>query len=202
MAIFAMSISTYAANVSVTLINDQTIEGKLISYSDTSLVLEPIFYKTKQQIELKPDIVRYFKISGIGIFSVMDGKFVPSKKTQAKLEQKQINQESLHAANPNEIIAKAFKSTGGISMGIGIPSLLVGGILIGVGNSGVDTKGSAAEIAARTKSKAACAAAGYVLMPMGAALTIVGIPLYVHGQRIAELHLNYTGNGAGIAMFF
>jgi hypothetical protein len=51
-----------------------------------------------------------------------------------------------------------------------------------------------------TKNK--CAAAGYVLMPFGAAWTVVGIPLYVKGKYIAELNFNYTGNGAGIAMNF
>jgi hypothetical protein len=37
---------------------------------------------------------------------------------------------------------------------------------------------------------------------MGAALTIVGIPLNVHGKRIAEMNINYTGNGAGLSFNF
>lgn len=201
-AIFALLSSVHATNVSVMFTNGQTIDGKLISYSDTSLVMEPTFYQTKKQIEVKPERVRYFKISGVGDFFVQDGKFVPSDKTKAKLEKKQINQESLLASNPNEVIAKAFKSTGGICIGIGVPSLIVGGILVGVGNSGVDTNGKAADVAAKAKTKAACAAAGYVLMPMGAALTIVGIPLHAHGKRIGELNVNYTGNGAGVSFNF
>ncbi len=37
---------------------------------------------------------------------------------------------------------------------------------------------------------------------MGAALTIVGIPLYVHGKRLGELSVKYEGIGAGITMNF
>jgi hypothetical protein len=43
---------------------------------------------------------------------------------------------------------------------------------------------------------------GYILTPMGAALTIVGIPLYVHGKKMLQLDIQYTGNGAGVALNF
>lgn len=198
----AVSFATYAANVSVRLINDKTIEGKLISYSDTSLVMEPIFYHKKQQIELKPEIVRYFNISGVGNFSVRDGKFVPSKQTQAKMEKKQINLESPLAANPNEVIAKALKSTGATAIGFGIPSLIAGTFLIAYGKIGIINIPKTPAEVNTNDTKAKCATAGFVLMPFGAALTIVGIPLYVHGKRIAELNFNYTGNGAGVAVNF
>lgn len=201
-AIFALSISAYAANVSVTLTTGQTIEGKLVSYNDTLLIMVPSFYQTKQQVEVTPERVHHFKISGVGSFFVQDGKFVPSEKTTAKLEKKQINQESLNAANPNEVISKAFKSTGGVCVGVGIPSLFVGTILVAYGNTGlVDAPKTQADID-KNASKGKCASAGYVLMPMGAALTIVGIPLHVHGKRIGELNVNYTGNGAGVSFNF
>ena len=37
--------------------------------------------------------------------------------------------------------------------------------------------------------------AGYLLTGAGAALTIVGIPLYCYGKRIMTMEVNYTGNG-------
>lgn len=43
--------------------------------------------------------------------------------------------------------------------------------------------------------------AGYILMPMGGALTVVGIPLYIKGNKMT-MNVNYTGNGAGIAFNF
>ena len=58
------------------------------------------------------------------------------------------------------------------------------------------------EDAEKNATKGKCATAGCVLLPMGAALTIVGIPLNVHGKRIAEMNINYTGNGAGLSFNF
>ena len=44
--------------------------------------------------------------------------------------------------------------------------------------------------------------AGCILLPVGASLTIVGIPLYAHGKKIINMNFNYTGNGVGLAMEF
>ena len=207
MVILTVSVSAFAATVNVTFTNGKTLEGDLISYNDTSLIMEPKYDQTKQ-IEIKPGRVRYFTASGIGRFIVEDGKFIPDTHTQARMEKQRIDQEAHvklvkeRAANPNKVIGNALKSTGGLCMGIGIPSLVVGTILVAIGNSNTNMNGKPAEIAAITQSKANCATAGYVLMPFGAALTIVGIPLYVHGNRIAEMNINYTGNGAGISVNF
>jgi len=40
----------------------------------------------------------------------------------------------------------------------------------------------------------------YYLLPIGASLTIVGIPIYVEGKKIMDLNFGYTGNGLGVTM--
>ena len=201
-ALFALTATAFAATVTVSLKSSQTIDGSLISYDDTTLVLIPAYYNSGQELKLIPERVRYFSISGIGRFDVVDGKFVPSAKAQAKLNALQEKKRTLAAANPNEVVAKAFKSSGGVCLGIGVPSLLVGTILVAYGNTGLVTMPKNVEEAEKNATKARCSAAGYVFLPMGAALTIVGIPLRVHGKRIGELNVNYTGNGAGMSFNF
>ena len=201
-AIFALAISAFAATVTVSLKSNQTIEGSLVSYDDTTLVLIPAYYNSGKELKLIPERVRYFSISGIGRFEVVDGKFVPSAKAQAKLDALKEKQRTIGAANPNEVVAKAFKSTGGVCLGLGVPSLLVGTILVAYGNTGLVSMPKTTEDAEKNATKAKCSTAGCVLLPMGAALTIVGIPLRVHGKRIGELNVNYTGNGAGMSFNF
>ena len=43
---------------------------------------------------------------------------------------------------------------------------------------------------------------GYVLTPLGAALTIVGIPLYVKGNKIMQMDVKCSGNAAGLTLNF
>ena len=133
---------------------------------------------------------------------------MPDAKAQAKLEKTRGEREahaklvSERAANPNLVIGNALKKTGNVCMGIGIPSVLVGTILVAYGNTGlVDVPKTQADID-KNLAKGRCSTAGCVLLPMGAALTIVGIPLNVHGKRIAEMNINYTGNGAGLSFNF
>ena len=204
MAFVATTFSALAATVTVTFNNGQNMEGQLVNLTDTTLVLRAYYAATgDKEITILPERVKYFHISGIGRYNVEEGKFVPDAKAQAKLEKTRSEREahaklvSERAANPNLVIGNALKKTGGVCMGIGIPSAIVGAILVGVGNSGTDSKD-----VSKLKTKANCAAAGYVLLPMGAALTIVGIPLNVHGKRIAEMNINYTGNGAGLSFNF
>ena len=203
MMAIATSVSALAVNVVVNFTNGGSVEGVLVSQNDTLLVVEPYYTTTHKALEIRPERVKYFSVSGIGRYDVVDGKFVPSAKAQAKLDKMRAEQEAHaqlvgeRAANPNLVIGNALKKTGGICMGIGIPSAIVGAILVGVGNSGTNTTD-----VSKLKTKANCAAAGYVLLPMGAALTIVGIPLNVHGKRIAEMNINYTGNGAGLSFNF
>lgn len=201
MALFALTLTVHATTVSVYLTNGHSLEGKLIYHDDTLLVLEPEVYKA-QTIRFYPAKVQYFIITGIGRINSVEGKFVPTEKAQQKLDKQQLldnahaEQMRTLAANPNETIGRALRSTGTIAMSVGIPSLVAGTILVAIGN----TQSDVTKMDAAVRGK--CAAAGYVLMPMGAALTLVGIPLYAHGKRIAQLDLRYTGNGSGVALNF
>ncbi len=204
MAFAATTLTVQATTVNVTFNQGNNIEGQLVDLNDTTLVIRSYFSATgEKELTIHPERVNYFYISGIGRYNVVDGKFVPDAKAQAKLAKRQAENAahakvvSERAANPNLVIGNALKKTGNVCMGIGIPSALVGAILVGVGNSGTNTTD-----VEKLKTKANCAAAGYVLLPMGAALTIVGIPLNVHGKRIAEMNINYTGNGAGLSFNF
>lgn len=206
-ALFAISISAFAATVKVSFSNGSELEGGYISHNDTLLLMEPNYEQTNL-LEIKPGRVQYFTILGVGRFVVENDKFIPDVKTKAKLEKQRVNQE-IHAmilreraAKPNEIIGKAFKTTGSVCIGMGIPSLLVGTILVAYGSTGLDVLPQTVEETEQQQTKGNCATAGYVLMPFGAALTIVGIPLHIHGKRIAELNFNYTGNGAGVSVEF
>lgn len=205
----AVTVSIEAAQVLVKLVDGTTQSGNVIKYDEEQLVIEPNTFVKYSKKYLPNDVVS-FEIEGVGRFYSKEGKFVFDESSQV-ISQTQTSGEqvaplfnnNVRPATPNEVIGNALKKTGGVCMGIGIPSAIVGAILVGVGNSGTDVSGkSTTETLQKAKTKANCAAAGYVLLPMGAALTIVGIPLHVHGKRIAELNFNYTGNGAGISMNF
>lgn len=132
-------------------------------------------------------------------------------------------QPSERAANPNEVVGKSLLKTGAVSIGIGVPCLAVGIGCLAYANMMADpTKGYttsqavANQYADRTyitteeyvakltdyyHTKSIFNTAGYILTPMGASLTIVGIPLYVQGKKL-KLDVNYTGNGAGVRVTF
>ena len=209
MAFAATTLTVQATTVNVTFNQGNNIEGQLVDLNDTTLVIRSYFSATgDKELTIHPERVKYFHISGIGRYNVEEGKFVPDAKAQAKLEKTRGEREahaklvSERAANPNLVIGNALKKTGNVCMGIGIPSVLVGTILVAYGNTGlVDVPKTQADID-KNLAKGRCSTAGCVLLPMGAALTIVGIPLNVHGKRIAEMNINYTGNGAGLSFNF
>ncbi len=132
--------------------------------------------------------------------------------------------DSLRAANPTEVIGKSFKTTGTISMSVGVPCLAAGiGCLMyanlmkdptaglttnqAVANHYADrtyvtTEEYVAKLTDYYSKKNAASTAGYILAPTGAALTVVGVPLYLYGKKIMQLDVNYTGNGAGVRVTF
>lgn len=199
-AILAMSVSLNAAAVYVLLADGTTLKGRVISHDESSLIVEPnTFVKFKKN--LSPQEVIYFVIDGEGRFDSKDGKFtlvvppVVTNGTNAPANSPAttiVPANKVTAANPNAIIGKALKSTGTLCMGIGIPSLVAGGVLTVMGYGGL----------LNPQAAAGCATAGCVLMPFGAALTVVGVPLYVKGQQIAQINVNYTGSGAGVVVSF
>lgn len=116
--------------------------------------------------------------------------------------------------HPNYAIGKALKSTGGVAIGVGVPCLLAGTILTAVGASATKVDlgnrymsdkeliDKILEIGNKKTSKGRMLTAGCVLLPIGASLTIVGIPLHVHGKKIMTMNFNYTGNGVGVGVEF
>lgn len=116
--------------------------------------------------------------------------------------------------HPNYAIGKALKSTGGVAIGVGVPCLLAGTILTAVGGSATKVDLSnrymsdkeiidkMLEVGNKETSKSRMLTAGCVLLPIGASLTIVGVPLYVHGKKIMTMNFNYTGDGVGVGVEF
>lgn len=117
-------------------------------------------------------------------------------------------------SDPNIVIGKAFKTAGGVSIGIGVPCMIAGTALLVAGNQKI--KQSAEILAGKNNisnsdlvnyneqsiNGSGMYTAGCALLPVGAAFTIVGIPLYVSGKKIMNMNFNYTGNGLGVTMQF
>lgn len=127
------------------------------------------------------------------------------------------------AADPNQVVGEALKKTGTVSLSIGVPCLAAGMACLMYANfvpnplAGYTTNLDRAtkdpslkylslteyeqQAKSFTAKTHAAEVAGYILMPMGGALTIVGVPMYVFGHKMT-LNVNYTGNGAGLSLNF
>ena len=204
MVMAMLAISANARVVNVYLLNGKTIKGELLSYNESELAIEPNSL-VKYKRTLHPSEVEFFEIEGVGKCNSINGKFVfdestkiiPVEEVVAELQPRKVQPSS-----PNEVIGQALKTIGGTCIGIGVPSLIVGTILVVYGNTDIVALPKTMDEANKNVTKVKCSTAGCVLLPFGSALTIVGIPLHVHGKRIAELNVNYTGNGAGLAINF
>jgi len=127
------------------------------------------------------------------------------------------------ASDPNLQLAKALKTSGTVTLAVGVPCLAVGVASLLYANllpnpvSGYTTSMAQAEAQGRTyitteeynaklrsfNSKTHVAeVAGYVMTPAGIALTITGIPLYIAGNKMLKVNLQVSGNGAGVAINF
>lgn len=116
-------------------------------------------------------------------FLMRDGEFVKLERLSAA---------RVHPSNPNDVIANAFRSTGGVALGIGVPCLVTGAICLGVSYAdGVPSN-----------KKMRLGAAGSILLPVGCSLTIIGIPLTIHGKRIMDMNVKTSGTSAGLALVF
>jgi hypothetical protein len=117
------------------------------------------------------------------------------------------------ATDPNQTIANALKATGGISLGVGVPSLIAGISCFIAANSiqnpldiytdspteaknneklkYLSTKELADRVEEYNRTYNNLNMSGYILLPTGAALTIIGIPLIAFGNRIdLEIYMN------------
>ena len=101
--------------------------------------------------------------------------------------------------DPNIAIGNALAKSGAVSLGIGVPCLAAGIALITAGHT---MRVSKYGLINDVSTKSQLLEAGYILFPIGASLTIIGIPLHIHGKKIIDMNFNYTGNGIGISMEF
>lgn len=197
-AAVVMTVSIMAESVSVQLADGRVMKGTLLSYDETMVAIEPnTFVKYKQKFSANEVI--YFDIENVGRVKSINGKFVLDESTRIIPEAEPVivkdtptKNQAILPSNPNVVIGNAMRTCGKVSLGVGIPALVAGAILVAVGNTGTTI----------SIERAQCATAGYVLMPFGAALTVVGFPLCIEGERIAQINFNYTGNGAGVAVNF
>ena len=167
-------------------------------------------YTIKCTNDIRPYVIKQygtdtvtFRMVDINCVHMYGKVFVP---IDGKLTPQEINKLSTYMpqpSNPNYVIGKALKSTGGIAIGAGIPCLLAGTILLAVGSHVPEVELDKLEAASQNaEAKGKMQLAGCILLPIGASLTIVGIPLYAHGKKIMTMNFNYTGNGVGVAMQF
>lgn len=203
----------HAEAIKVILKDGQVIEGQLVKHTKSLLIMEPNTF-VKYNKKLKPEKVESFEIENMGTFYSKDGMFVMDESTK-KQEKPDLLKDSVPEvpkdfwqrvlserphktytlpADPNEVISRAFLTTGKVALGIGLPCLAAGVVTCTVGHVNVTLT--------NMKSKNACAEASYYLLGVGASLTIVSIPLIVHGNRIADMKFNYTWNGVGLALNF
>lgn len=220
--ILVTSAHINAQNVKVMLKDGTEIKGELISYNESLLVVEPDAF-IKYSRKLKPKDVNSFEIEGVGRYFSTDGQFILDESTvnqyvnqkqqeltvslandstkevstdfwQRVLSEKSAEPQSTLPSNPNEVIGRAFLSTGGVALGIGLPCFVAGIATCVAGNVNVTTS--------NIEQKANCVEASYYLFGVGASLTIISIPLIVHGRQIADMKVNYTGNGVGTTVNF
>ena len=205
---FAFVSNVEASSVIIVFNSCREIEGELISRNDS--LLEIKVDNATEHLQIKPEGVMYFLLKGVGRYNSESGKFVPDQRTQLLINKKYAKEQAkteamrYNVTHPNEVVAKAFKTVGVSAIGIGVPLFCVGTILLGVGHIQLDQTSfpNIDEYNKASTNIARCGEAGVVLMPTGAALTIIGIPLYVEGKKLMELSVNINNIGAGLALKF
>lgn len=184
------TINVNSQNCTLRMTTGQTMQGTLVDASDSTVTF--IMDGATQAFIIPVSRIKGGTLPHKGKLLVQDGKIIIQTGEDIKAAQR------VEAANnPNYALGKALKVSGATALGIGIPCLATGLATCIAGNvvyvskygTGLTTKSQLLE-------------ASYYLFPIGASLTIVGIPLYVGGKKIMETKVNYTGNGIGLSMNF
>lgn len=204
LVLFALvSLGAYAQNSSVKLANGETIIGDLVSVSDSMITLR---LNGSQEITYTAAQVAHGKLPESQRILVRDGKIIQFSFGESKTTSS-VSQPAQPTSNaPKNIqdlnyeIGKALKDAGSVGIGLGIPCLAAGLATCIAGH--VNKAKSRSEIGETLTNNTKLLEASYYLFGTGAALTIIGIPLYVGGNKIMELNINFTGNGAGVTMNF
>lgn len=133
-------------------------------------------------------------------------------------------QQMLYLDNQRKEIANALKTTGTVSLSVGVPCLAAGigcllyANLLPSATAGYTTSKAAAsmntdltyisveeyirKMESYNGKVQAASTAGYILTPLGGALTIVGIPLYVSGKKIADMEIKTNVSNTGLTFNF
>ena len=188
-ALFCVStVNLYAQNITLNLGTSVPLTGTLLNATDSTVTI--LTEGGIQPITIPAWRITSAKLSHGGKLYVEDGKIVIMTGADVKA-QKRLQMVS----NPNYAIGHALKTSGATALAIGVPCLAAGLATCIAGRVGyVDMY--------NVYDKANCIEASYYLFGVGAALTIVGVPLYIGGKKIMDMNVNFTGNGAGITMNF
>ena len=200
-------VGVFAQTIELKTTNGQTLKGKFVQASDTSVTITLKGAGGEQDLVIPVSRIVSGTFSNKDRLYVFDGRISILSKNDLSKSEKQIVM-----GNPNVAIGRAIKNVGTVSMAIGIPCLAAGVVTCIAGhpknNTTINTNDpekaieEAQAIADKEESKGKMKEASYYLLGTGSALTIVGIPLHLCGKRIMELNVNYTGTGAGIALKF
>ena len=187
---FMVVVSANAQYCTLRMASGQTIEGTLIDATDSTITF--LMEGATQAYTIPASKIKSGSLPHKGKILIEEGKIIIQTGEEIKAAQR-----NELAANPNYAIGRAMKVSGATSLSIGIPCLIAGlstciaGNVMYVGKygSGLTTKSQLIETS-------------YYLIPIGASLTVVGVPLYVEGKKIMDLNVNYTGNGVGLTVNF
>lgn len=205
LALAVSAIATFALDpVKVTTSDGKVISGYFVIGTDTTYTIKCTDHYITNKYGTDTITFRMADIREVYMYNKTfvpyEGKLVAKKSITTKhgTEVAVVSngqQASIYTSkpgDPNYMIGKALKSTGSVALALGVPCLLTGSILMAVGFE--------ADLDMITKNQVVTASC--ILFPIGASLTIVGIPLYAHGKKIMTMNFNYTGNGVGVAMQF
>ena len=205
LALAVSAIATFAQDpVKVTTSDGKVISGYFVIGTDTTYTIKCTDHYITNKYGTDTITFRMADIREVYMYNKTfvpyEGKLVAKKSVTSKLGTEVAvvsngQQSTIYTSkpgDPNYMIGKALKSTGSVALALGVPCLVTGSILMAVGYE--------ADLDMTTKNQVVTASC--ILFPIGASLTIVGIPLYAHGKKIMTMNFNYTGNGVGLAMEF
>lgn len=225
LALAVSAIATFAQDpVKVTTSDGKVISGYFVIGTDTTYTIKCTDHYITNKYGTDTITFRMADIREVYMYNKTfvpyEGKLVAKKSVTSKLGTEVAvvsngQQSTIYTSkpgDPNYMIGKALKSTGGVAIGVGVPCTVAGAILLAVGqsklhnNNILDNKNVTIKDVVNYYDQQATIQnlnlAGCILLPLGASLTIVGIPLYAHGKKIMTMNFNYTGNGVGVAMQF
>ena len=218
LALTVSAIATFALDpVKVTTSDGKVISGYFVIGTDTTYTIKCTDHYITNKYGTDTITFRMADIREVYMYNKTfvpyEGKLVAKKSVTSKLGTEVAvvsngQQSTIYTSkpgDPNYMIGKALKSTGGVAIGFGIPCTVAGAILLAVGKNAEKSLYNPDNVSLNLKdikSSSDLQLAGCILLPLGASLTIVGIPLYAHGKKIMTMNFNYTGNGVGVAMQF